>query len=180
MENLICAKCNQQIAEADLVECPHCWEIYHRECWENTPNCVSCKKFNRDYAEIQVEKAAEKELEEKSYEAVENEENHEENNNTFEFTGKEMTSSPVANTIMSISNVILIIGVVIGVLFAGYMLFLNGVIGAIIGIVVGGAVAAMGWVVSILVNGFAELINNSQKNVYYLSKLVEKSENDKE
>ena len=33
-----------------------------------------------------------------------------------------------------------------------------------------------GWVASVLVNGFADLVNNSQKTAYYLSKLVDKDE----
>lgn len=173
MDNLICAKCNEKIEEADLFECPHCWEIYHRECWEKTANCLSCKKFNAEFARAKVDEAVEAEDEENQYEAVAEEENTE----LFEDfpMGKEPKGSNIAHTIMSISNAVLIISIVIGVLFAVYMFF-TGIISGIIGLIAGGAIAAMGWVASILVSGFAELINNSQKNSYYLSKLVEKQE----
>lgn len=178
MDNLICAKCNEKIEEADLVECPHCWEIYHRECWEKTANCLSCKKFNVEFARKAVDDAVETEEEEKQFETVEEAENED---GFEEFSvGKEPKNSNIAHTIMSISNAVLIISIVIGVLFAVYMIFTNGIIGAIIGLVAGGAIAAMGWVASILVSGFAELINNSQKNSYYLSKLVEKQEEKEE
>lgn len=178
MDNLICAKCNEKIEEADLVECPHCWEIYHRECWEKTANCLSCKRFNAEFARAKVDEAVEAEEEEKEYEAVTEEETAE----SFEDfpMGKEPKNSNIAHTIMSISNAVLIISIVVGVLFAAYMIFTNGIIGAIIGVIAGGITAAMGWVASILVNGFAELINNSQKNSYYLSKLVEKQEEKEE
>lgn len=174
MENLICAKCNEKIEEADLVECPHCWEIYHRECWEKTANCLSCKKFNAEFARAKVDEAVEAEDEENQYEAVAEEENAE----LFEDfpTGKEPKNSNIAHTIKSISNAVLIINVVIGILFAVYMIITNGILGVIIGVVAGGAMVAMGWVASILISGFAELINNSQKNAHYLSKLVEKQE----
>lgn len=177
MDNLICAKCNQRIEEVDLVECPHCWEMYHRECWEKTANCLSCKKFNIEFARVRVDEAVDAEEEETQYDAV-----NEENAEPFEDfpMGKEPKGSNIAHTIMSISNAVLIISIVIGVLFAAYMIFTNGLIGAIIGVVAGGSVAAMGWVASILVSGFAELINNSQKNSYYLSKLVEKQEEKEE
>lgn len=173
MDNLICAKCNEKIEEADLVECPHCWEMYHRECWEKTANCLSCKKFNVEFAKSRIDDAVEAETEEKQYEEV-----AEESTELFDDLpmGKEPKNSNIAHTIMSVSNVVLIISIVVGILFAVYMFFTNGLIGAIIGVVAGGSVAAMGWVVSILISGFAELINNSQKNSYYLSKLVEKQE----
>lgn len=173
MDNLICAKCNEKIEEADLVECPHCWEMYHRECWEKTANCLSCKKFNVEFAKARIDDAVEAEAEEKQYEEV-----AEESTELFDDLpmGKEPKNSNIAHTIMSVSNVVLIISIVVGILFAVYMFFINGLIGAIIGVVAGGSVAAMGWVVSILISGFAELINNSQKNSYYLSKLVEKQE----
>lgn len=173
MENLICAKCNEKIEEADLVECPYCWEIYHRECWEKTANCLSCKKFNVEFARARVDEAVETEDEENQYEAV----NEEDAENFDDLPmGKEPKNSNVAHTIMSISNAVLIISIAVGILFAVYMFFINGFIGAIIGVIGGGVTAAMGWVASILVSGFAELVNNSQKNSYYLSKLVEKQE----
>lgn len=178
MDNLICAKCNEKIEEADLVECPHCWEIYHRECWENTANCLSCKKFNVEFARARVDEVDEAEEEENQHDTV-NEEENEELLDDFPM-GEESENSNIANTIMTVSNVVLIISVVIGILVAVYMFLANGLIGAVIGVVGGAVVAAIGWVASILVKGFAELINNSQKNSYYLSKLVEKQEEKEE
>lgn len=178
MDNLICAKCNERIEEADLVECPHCWEMYHRECWEKTANCLSCKKFNMEFARANAEEALEDEAEEKQYEEA-----TEENAELFDDLpmSKEPKNSNIAHTIMSISNAVLIIGIVVGILIAVYAFFATGsLIGGIIGVALGAVFAAMGWVASILVNGFAELINNSQKNSYYLSKLVEKQEEKEE
>ena len=56
MANFICAKCNQPISEENAVECPFCWEIYHKECWEDTENCVNCKKYNPIYEMAQAQK----------------------------------------------------------------------------------------------------------------------------
>ena len=56
MANLVCAKCNKPIEDNNLVECPFCWEMYHKECWEETKFCLSCKKYNLDFARIQAEK----------------------------------------------------------------------------------------------------------------------------
>ncbi len=179
MDNLICAKCNERIEEADLVECPHCWEMYHRDCWDKTPNCLSCKKFNADFARSKVDDAVEAEDEEKKYEAVTNESESYEDFEELPL-GKEPRNSNIAHTIMSISNAVFIMGIVMGVLFAVYMFIVGGIISGIIGVVAGALCAASGWIASILISGFAELINNSQKNAHYLSRLVEKQEEKEE
>ncbi len=181
MDNLICAKCKEKIEEADLVECPHCWEMYHRECWENTPNCLSCKKFNIEFARSRVDDAVENEEKENQYKAVSEEAEIDETFEDFPL-GKEPRNSNIAHTIMSISNAVFIISIVMGVLFAIYMAIvtMNNIIGLIIGVVAGGLVVASGWVASILISGFAELVNNSQKNAHYLSRLVEKQEEKEE
>ena len=62
----------------------------------------------------------------------------------------------------------------LGVALAVYYFILGGFTTGIVGAVMGAIIAAMGWVISVLIKGIAELINNSQKNAYYLSKLVEK------
>lgn len=176
MENLICAKCNEQIEKEDLVECPHCWEIYHRECWEHTTNCLSCNKFNMDSVREDInEEEQNEETENQFQQAVEENENEP----TFDDLplGKEPRFSNVANTIMTVSNVMLIIGVVMGILVAVYGVFIiKGLIGGVVGVGLGVVIAAIGWVASVLINGFAELINNSQKNAHYLSRLVESRE----
>lgn len=186
MANLICAKCNKQIEENNLIECPNCWEMYHKECWEETKFCLSCKKYNLDFARIQEEKktlAMETEIENTTEEEKpkneiiqEIEENEEQ---FFEMPSKELNHSPIANTMMFISKVALIIGVIAGIAVA-----VDGIVqayflsGKIVGVVFGLVVCAIGWVVSVLINGFADLINNSQKNAYYLAKLVEKEKKD--
>ncbi len=179
MENLICAKCNETIEKEDLVECPYCWEIYHKECWEHTTNCLSCKKFNIDSVREDIEEENNEEAEFKFEQAVEDEKTE----SYFEDLplGKEPRNSNIAHTIMSISNVMLIMGIVVGVLVAVYGIFVtNSLTGGIVGVGLGVVFAAMGWVASILMNGFAELINNSQKNAHYLSRLVEKQEEKEE
>ena len=180
MENLICAKCNETIEKEDLVECPHCWEIYHAECWVHTTNCLSCKKFNIDSIREDIDEEENNKENETNFEqAVE----ENENDPAFEdlTPGKEPRNSNIANTIMTVSNVVLIIGVVAGVLAAIYGVFaIKGLIGGVVGVGSGVVIAAIGWVVSVLVNGFAELINNSQKNAYYLSRLVESREEKEE
>ena len=172
MANLICAKCNQSISEENAVECPFCWEIYHKECWEDTENCVNCKKYNPIYEMAQAQK---------EYEALNqpNEENElKDKENTVDedftqFNNIETPSSPVANSVLIVSNVALVLAVVFGVALAVYYFILGEVTTGIVGAIIGAIIAAMGWVVSVLIKGFAELINNSQKNAYYLSKLVE-------
>lgn len=172
MANLICAKCNQPISEENAVECPFCWEIYHKECWEDTENCVNCKKYNPIYEMAQ----AQKEYEALNQPNEENELKGKENTVDEDFTqfnNIETPSSPVANSVLIVSNVALVLAVVFGVALAVYYFILGGVTTGIVGAVIGAIIAAMGWVVSVLIKGFAELINNSQKNAYYLSKLVE-------
>lgn len=179
MENLICAKCNEQIEKEDLIECPHCWEIYHRECWEQTTNCLSCNKFNIDSVRENIEEEQNEEPTNQFQQTIEDSENEP----IFEDVpmGKEPRFSTVANNVMSISKVVLIIGIVAGVLVVIYGAFaIGGLIGGIIGIVAGVIIAAIGWVASILISGFAELINNSQKNAHYLSRLVESREEKEE
>ena len=187
MANLICAKCNQPIPEGNAVECPFCWEIYHKECWEDTENCLTCKKYNPIYELVQ----AQKEYETQNSQSEENENEYDkidtDEEMPIEFNGKEMPSSPVANQVLFISNIVFILGVVSGLACVGYVLAIMwmtfaeiGMINAIISIVkgafTGAVVIAIGWVASALIKGFAELINNSQKNAYYLSKLVEKQQ----
>ena len=172
MAKLISAKCNQSISEENADECTFCWEIYHKECWEDTENCVNCKKYNPIYEMAQAQK---------EYEALNqpNEENElKDKENTVDedftqFNNIETPSSPVANSVLIVSNVALVLAVVFGVALAVYYFILGGVTTGIVGAIIGAIIAAMGWVVSVLIKGFAELINNSQKNAYYLSKLVE-------
>ena len=149
MANLICAKCNQPISEENAVECPFCWEIYHKECWEDTENCVNCKKYNPIYEMAQAQK---------EYEALNqpNEENElKDKENTVDedftqFNNIETPSSPVANSVLLASLILLVSGIAGGVALAGF-----------------------GAALSLAVKGVAEIVNNSQKNAYYLSKLVE-------
>lgn len=177
MADLICAKCNQPVDETNAVECPFCWEIYHRECWEETENCVTCKKYNPIYELVKEQKLAVVEQTEKTDETeIQDKNNTLDEETPMEFDGRESPVSPVANTVLFVSNIALVLGVVFGVAFAVYMFIIGGAISGIIGAVIGVGVAAMGWVISVLIKGFAELINNSQKNAYYLSKLVEKNE----
>ncbi len=173
MATLICAKCNQPIDEENAVECPFCWEIYHKECWEDTENCVTCKKYNPIYEMAQ----AQKEVEAQNQQNEENELKDKENavdEDFSQFNNIETPSSHIANSVLIVSNVALVLGAVLGVALAVYYFILGGFTTGIVGAVIGAIIAAMGWVISVLIKGFAELINNSQKNAYYLSKLVEK------
>ncbi len=174
MANLICAKCNEPVDEQNVVECPFCWEIYHKECWEDTENCVTCKKYNPIYEMVQAQKEFETQNQPSEEQELKDKENTVDEETTVEFNGKEMPSSHVANTVLFVSNIALILGAIFGIAFAVYMFIIGGVTSGIIGAVIGAVVAAMGWVISVLIKGFAELINNSQKNAYYLSEIVKK------
>ncbi len=183
MATLICAKCGKQIEEENLVECPHCWEIYHRECWEEISHCLSCKKFNLDYAQIQAEKEAEKErLELNKENGVEEDDEDkakdEKEENPIKALSQKMSNSNAVESVMMMSKVLLVIGMVAGIAILAVGIFFYGVKGGAIGLVAGALVAALGWVGSVLANGFAELINNSQKNTHYLSKLFSDKEDD--
>lgn len=168
MANLICAKCNKEIVPEEMVECPHCWEIYHRECWEETSNCVTCKKFNPIYETVQTQKEMQKE--EMSKAEAQNEEYQ-----TAE-DAEETPTQPMQNNIMMlVANVLLVLGVVLGIAVA-VSLMTGGIKRIIIGVAVGAVIAALGWVLSALVHGFGELIANSQMTNYLLQKLAEKNE----
>lgn len=169
MANLICAKCNQPISEENAVECPFCWEIYHKECWEDTENCVNCKKYNPIYEMAQAQK---------EYEALNqpNEENElKDKENTVDedftqFNNIETPSSPVANSVLLASFILLISGVVGGIALVIYMYLTSRLL---VGVIGGLALVGLGVALSLVVKGIAEMVNNSQKNAYYLSKLVE-------
>lgn len=173
MADLICAKCKQPIEELNAVECPFCWEVYHKECWEDTEICETCRKYNPIYEMVQKQK--EIEVQDSQNEKTETEYNEIESQEEIvaEINGKEMPSSPVANSVFLASIVALASGIAGGIAFAIYMMWPStgrdtaGVIGGI-------AIAGLGFALMLAIKGFAELINNSQKNAYYLSKLVEK------
>lgn len=173
MADLICAKCKQPIEETNAVECPFCWEVYHKECWEDTEICETCRKYNPIYEMVQKQKEVEvqnsqNEETETEYNEIESEEEI-----VADLGGKEMPSSPVANSVLLASIVALASGIAGGIAFATYMMKpstgrdIAGIIGGI-------AIAGLGLALMLAIKGFAELINNSQKNAYYLSKLVEK------
>ena len=169
MANLICAKCNQPISEENAVECPFCWEIYHKECWEDTENCVNCKKYNPIYEMAQAQK---------EYEALNqpNEENElKDKENTVDedftqFNNIETPSSPVANSVLLASFILLISGVAGGIALVIYMYLTSRLL---VGVIGGFALVGLGIALFLVVRGIAEMVNNSQKNAYYLSKLVE-------
>ncbi len=185
MATLICAKCGQPIDRENLVECPFCWEIYHKECWEETKNCLSCNKFNIDYAKIQAEKEAEQERIELNKEngITEADEEHNEEENTenpLKVFSQKMSVSNVVDSVSMMSKILLVIGGVSGISALGVGAFFFGIKGGVIGLLIGAFAAALCYVGSVLVNGFAEIINTSQKNTYYLSKLFSEKENEKE
>ena len=176
MKPITCAKCNQEIPEGDLVECPYCWEAYHTECWLETANCLNCKKFNMDFARVRAEKEraeaeakakAKKELEESEFSEAEMDD---ESDSPVRFS-----SSSMSDSVASVSKIVLIVSIVFGVLFAIYMFISIGVAGIVIGAVSGAGLVACGWILSVLINGFAELINNSHKTVEYLAELTAKN-----
>ncbi len=180
MANLICAKCGQPIEEENLVECPFCWEIYHKECWEETKNCLSCKKFNLDYARVEAEKEEEEQrlvLEKENVvqeeEQADTQEEEEEQPSKLKFN-----NTMSSNMVGDISKIVLILGVVSGVAILALMVYLKGFVGGVIGAVAGGIIIGVGYVSSVLVNGFAQLIDNSQKSTYYLSRLASNNEDD--
>ena len=174
MADLICAKCSQPITQENAVECPFCWEIYHKECWEETENCLNCKKYNPIYEMAQAQKEYDAQNQQNEENELKDKENAVDDEETFaEINSKELPSSPVANSVLVVSNVALVLGVVLGVALAVYNFIVGGFTTGIVGAVMGAIIAAMGWVISVIIKGFAELINNSQKNAYYLSKIVE-------
>ena len=177
MANLVCAKCNRPIEPNNLVECPFCWEMYHKECWEETKFCLSCKKYNLDFARIQEEKeeAEQKAIEEERLQLEKVEEEEEGEEQLFQMPSKEINHSPIANTIALVSKIVLVLGLVAGIAFGVDAVIKSYTIAeAIPGVVLGCVIVALGWVASVLVNGFADLVNNSQKTAYYLSQLVNK------
>lgn len=179
MANLVCAKCNKPIEDNNLVECPFCWEMYHKECWEETKFCLSCKKYNLDFARIQAEKedAEKKAVEEEKLQVETVQEDEENEEQLFQMPTKEINHSPIANTIILVSKIALVLGLIAGVVVgADAVIEAYSFGGRVVGVASGFVVAALGWVASVLINGFADLINNSQKTAYYLSKLVDKDE----
>lgn len=181
MDNLICAKCNKKIEEADLVECPHCWEMYHRECWNETVNCLSCKKYNVDFGKSEKEKADE---ENQQAENIEKKDGFKAENIDYDerprSLGKLLKETPTVNAVMMSSMAVLILGVAASVICVVSMFISNGLNGGILGLCIGAVIIVLGWILSVLIKGFAELIDNSHKNTYYLSKLVEKQEEKEE
>ena len=171
MADLICAKCKHPIEESNAVECPFCWEVYHKECWEDTEICETCRKYNPIYEMVQKQKEVEvqnsqNEETETEYNEIETEEEM-----SVDFNGKEMPSSPVANSVLFASLVLLISGIAGGIALVIYMYLTSRLL---VGVVGGLALAGLGVALALVVKGIAEMVNNSQKNAFYLSKLVEK------
>ncbi len=173
MADLICAKCKQPIEESNAVECPFCWEVYHKECWEDTEICETCRKYNPIYEMVQKQK--EVEVQNSQNEETETEYNEIDTDEEMpvEFNGRETPSSPVANTVLLASLILLISGVAGGVALVIYFAF-SSLLRAYVGVIGGLALAGFGVGLALVVRGIAEMVNNSQKNAYYLSKLVEK------
>ena len=175
MATLICAKCNKEIEEENSVECPHCWEIYHRECWDELSNCVTCKKFNPFYEMAQARKEAESKEQKEEIQKI-REENEE---NTAEFDDKRPMLPQTAYSLFFASVAILIAGVLGGLAFAVYMYYTGKLL---VGIIGGLAFIALGFAISVLFKGIDEFVGNSHKSLFYLSKLAEneeKKENDR-
>ena len=175
MANLICAKCNEIVEEQNAVECPFCWEIYHKECWEDTENCVTCKKYNPIYEIAQAQKELEAQNQEKEEQENKNINNVIEDEDFTETVTREMPSSPVANMVLLASMVVIGVGVAGGLALGVYMYFANKLL---VGILGGVAIVGLGFVLSLVIKGVAEMVNNSQKNAYYLSKLVKMVEDE--
>ncbi len=168
MADLKCAKCNKVVEEQNAVECPFCWEIYHKECWEDSENCITCKKYNPIYEMAQAQKEYEAENE-KEEDTSHIKENIIEDEPLSHINVKEMPSSPAANTVFLASLVVLASSVAGGIAFLIYMYLVGKII---VGIIGGLAICGLGFALSLIVKGVAEIVNNSQKNAYYLSKLV--------
>lgn len=177
MANLICAKCNQPVDEQNAVECPFCWEIYHRECWGDTENCVTCKKFNPVYEMVQAQKETESQNLQQEETEIRDKNNTVSEDDAMEFNGVEAPPSHVANTVLLASLVMLISGAAGGLALGIYM-YLAGKL--VVGVIGGLAIIGLGVALSFTIKGVAELVNNSQKNAFYLSKLVEKKEEKEE
>ena len=175
MANLICAKCNEIVDEQNAVECPFCWEIYHKECWEDTENCVTCKKYNPIYEIAQAQKELEAQNQENEEQENKNTNNVIEDEDFTETVTREMPSSPVANMVLLASMVVIGVGVAGGLALGVYMYFANKLL---VGILGGVAIIGLGFVLSLVIKGVAEMVNNSQKNAYYLSKLVKMVEDE--
>ena len=175
MANLICAKCNEIVEEQNAVECPFCWEIYHKECWEDTENCVTCKKYNPIYEIAQAQKELEAQNQENEEQENKNINNVIEDEDFTETVTREMPSSPVANMVLLASMVVIGVGVAGGLALGVYMYFANKLL---VGILGGVAIIGLGFVLSLVIKGVAEMVNNSQKNAYYLSKLVKMVEDE--
>lgn len=175
MANLICAKCNEIVEEQNAVECPFCWEIYHKECWEDTENCVTCRKYNPIYEIAQAQKELEAQNQEKEEQENKNINNVIEDEDFTETVTREMPSSPVANMVLLASMVVIGVGVAGGLALGVYMYFANKLL---VGILGGVAIIGLGFVLSLVIKGVAEMVNNSQKNAYYLSKLVKMVEDE--
>ena len=175
MANLICAKCNEIVEEQNAVECPFCWEIYHKECWEDTENCVTCKKYNPIYEIAQAQKELEAQNQENEEQENKNTNNVIEDEDFTETVTREMPSSPVANMVLLASMVVIGVGVAGGLALGVYMYFANKLL---VGILGGVAIIGLGFVLSLVIKDVAEMVNNSQKNAYYLSKLVKMVEDE--
>ena len=172
MANLICAKCNQPIPEENAVECPFCWEVYHKECWEDTENCVTCKKYNPIYEMIQAQKEYEAQNQQSEENELKDANNTVDEEDFAETVTREMPSSPVANSVLLASLIMLISGVAGGVALVIYFSF--PLLREFVGVIGGLALVGLGVALALVVKGIAEMVNNSQKNAFYLSKLVEK------
>ena len=141
MADLICAKCNQPIPEENAVECPFCWEVYHKECWEDTENCVTCKKYNPIYEMVQAQKEYEAQNQQNEENELKDANNTVDEEDFAETVTREIPSSPVANSVLLASLILLISGVAGGIALAIYMYLTSRLL---VGVIGGLALAGLG------------------------------------
>ncbi len=176
MENLICAKCGGEIPREELVECPVCWEIYHSECWAKTKKCVTCNKMNQSFvAEPEADELEGDEVPENQYAPLEETAEKEPEDEKKSLLSGIVNPNGAGGSIMQISNILLVLFLSAGVLLAVLMFVFGGVVKGVFGIIAGVIIAGLGWAISVLVQGFGELVENSRKSEFYLSELYENS-----
>lgn len=179
----ICEKCREEIQDLDnMVACYKCGKNYHRECWESVPNCVVCQGFNKDYAKAKIGKA----VETKNKEISVNSEKEPPTSNTIK---TESQPSPlnlynsstfhynIGGKLKSGATLITIFGIIIGIIVAVILTMIDDEL-LFAGFIIGVVIAILGWLSSVLLYAYGELVSSAEKTANVLIKIYEEIKKD--
>lgn len=188
MVEYICEKCRDKIQELDdIVDCPKCGKNYHRVCWESVPNCVNCQGFNKDYAKAKIGKVVNST--DSDTDAIQK--RGDSSNNMLASDKSKASKSLKESTLYNSSTfhyniggklkggatLITVVGIIIGIIVAIIMTIIDSEF-LLAGLIIGTIIGVIGWLSSILLYAYGELVSSAEKTANVLIKIYEEIKED--